>query len=88
MSAASRDAFTAEWFVYTMTHDDEMFDDYWDPIDDPDFSEWSVGFDVRYGSDEYHAAAAFSIAEGMTYGMALYVSRLHNEQFAAKATTS
>jgi hypothetical protein len=67
-----------QWEVYTMTHDDEMYDDDGEPIDDPDFPEWSVGFEVERGGHPYGARSACGVAENMTYSVACHIRDLHN----------
>ncbi len=79
--------FNIVWEVYTMRARRHYDDDY-EPIDDDDLREWSVGFGVKRGGNPHGAMSAFPIAQGMTYGMARYVADLHNVQFQAKASAS
>jgi len=71
--------FTEPWSVYTMDHNDEMFDKNGDPIDDDyEFDVWAVGYKVEFGGDPYHAATAIEVADRMTYSVACYIRDLHN----------
>jgi hypothetical protein len=70
------------WAVYTMTHYDEMYDHTGAPVDAPGLNEWCIGVEVDFDGAEYEARSAGAVAEHLTYGLAVYISELHNRQLA------